>query len=307
MVTAEELGGGEVHTRLSGVADHLAENDEHALAIMRDIVATLPEPSEAIHGRQTISITHRNASRDTAKPIVEPPSAGSLLDIVPLALSEAYDAREIITRIVDGGKFHEFKRDYGTTLVTAFAHIYGHRVGIIANNGVLFAESALKGAHFIQLCQQRDAPIIFLQNITGFMVGREYETGGIAKHGAKMVNTVATTSVPKLTVVVGGSFGAGNYSMCGRAYSPRFLWLWPGARVSSWAAPKQQQCSLPYAENKSSRLAASGVQSHKANSKPRSANNTKPKVAPTIPPRASGMTALSNQTKPEMCSGLPLM
>ncbi|GAB6856589.1 carboxyl transferase domain-containing protein [Microbacterium xylanilyticum] len=221
-VTAEELGGGEVHTRISGVADHLAENDEHALQIVRDIVATLPEPS----------------------PLAEPPAAVAdppavdLLDVVPVELTVPYDAREIIRGIVDGGEFAEFKPEYGTTLVTAFARIHGHRIGIIANNGVLFGESALKGAHFIQLCEQRRTPLLFLQNITGFMVGREYEANGIAKHGAKMVNAVATTSVPKLTVVVGGSFGAGTYSMCGRAYSPRFLWLWPGARVSVMGGPQ---------------------------------------------------------------------
>ena len=223
VVTAEDLGGGEVHTRVSGVADHLAENDEHALQIVRDIVATLPE-------NPPLSETPAIAPAD--------PRAGSLLDVVPVALTEPYDAREIIERVVDGGEFHEFKSDYGTTLITAFARIHGHRVGIIANNGVLFGESAMKGAHFIQLCDQRGTPLVFLQNITGFMVGREYESGGIAKHGAKMVNAVATATVPKLTVVVGGSFGAGTYSMCGRAYSPRFLWLWPGARVSVMGGPQ---------------------------------------------------------------------
>ncbi len=223
VVTAEDLGGGEVHTRVSGVADHLAENDEHALQIVRDIIATLPE-------NQPLS----------EAPAIDPadPRPGSLLDVVPVALTEPYDAREIIARVVDGGEFHEFKSEYGTTLITAFARIHGHRVGIIANNGVLFGESAMKGAHFIQLCDQRGTPLVFLQNITGFMVGREYESGGIAKHGAKMVNAVATASVPKLTVVVGGSFGAGTYSMCGRAYSPRFLWLWPGARVSVMGGPQ---------------------------------------------------------------------
>jgi len=225
VVSAEDLGGGDVHTKVSGVTDHLAENDEHALQIVRDIVATLPP---------TPALPHES---EPASEILAP-KPGSLLDVVPVALTEPYDAREIIERVVDGGKFHEFKREYGTTLVTAFARIHGHRVGIIANNGVLFGESALKGAHFIELCDQRKTPLIFLQNITGFMVGREYESGGIAKHGAKMVNAVATASVPKLTVVVGGSFGAGTYSMCGRAYSPRFLWLWPGARVSVMGGPQ---------------------------------------------------------------------
>jgi len=222
VVSAEDLGGGDVHTRVSGVADHLAENDEHALQIVRDIVATLP-PSPPLPEPPTA---------------VAPPTAGSLLDVVPVELTAPYDARDVITRVVDGGDFHEFKPLYGETLVTAFARIHGHRVGILANNGVLFGESALKGAHFIQLCDQRGIPLVFLQNITGFMVGREYESAGIAKHGAKMVNAVATASVPKLTVVIGGSFGAGTYSMCGRAYSPRFLWLWPGARVSVMGGPQ---------------------------------------------------------------------
>ena len=161
-----------------------------------------------------------------------------LEDVVPVELTAPYDAREIIERVIDAGSFHEFKREWGETLVTGFARVHGHRVGILANNGVLFSESALKGAHFIELCDQRGIPLVFLQNITGFMVGREYESGGIAKHGAKMVNAVACASVPKLTVVVGGSFGAGTYSMCGRAYSPRFLWLWPGARVSVMGGPQ---------------------------------------------------------------------
>jgi 3-methylcrotonyl-CoA carboxylase beta subunit len=224
VVTAEELGGGEVHTRVSGVADHLAENDEHALQIVRDIVATLPP-----HPPLLEAVMPERAAD---------PAPGDLLDVVPVELTTPYDVREIISRVVDGGEYSEFKREYGETLVTAFATIHGHRVGILANNGVLFGESALKGAHFIQLCDQRRIPLVFLQNIAGFMVGREYESAGIAKHGAKMVNAVATASVPKLTVVVGGSFGAGTYSMCGRAYSPRFLWLWPGARVSVMGGPQ---------------------------------------------------------------------
>ena len=224
VVSAEDLGGGAVHTRVSGVTDHLAENDAHALEIVRDIVATLaPTPP----------------LRAEPQPAVAPElPTTELEDVVPVELTTPYDAREILVRIVDAGSIHEFKREYGETLVTAFARIEGHRVGIVANNGVLFAESALKGAHFIELCDQRGIPLVFLQNITGFMVGREYEAGGIAKHGAKMVNAVACASVPKLTVVVGGSFGAGTYSMCGRAYSPRFLWLWPGARVSVMGGPQ---------------------------------------------------------------------
>ena len=222
VVSAEDLGGGVVHTRVSGVTDHLAENDAHALQIVRDIVATLrpPEPLAV------------EPARAPERP------ASELEDVVPVELTAPYDAREILARIVDADSIHEFKREYGETLVTAFARIEGHRVGVIANNGVLFGESALKGAHFIELCDQRGIPLVFLQNITGFMVGREYESGGIAKHGAKMVNAVACASVPKLTVVVGGSFGAGTYSMCGRAYSPRFLWLWPGARVSVMGGPQ---------------------------------------------------------------------
>ncbi|MEW1835339.1 carboxyl transferase domain-containing protein [Microbacterium sp. NPDC079995] len=224
VVSAEDLGGGDLHTRVSGVTDHLAENDEHALQIVRDIVATLPAPAPL-----------REQPQPVTPPIADP---ATLVDVVPVELTTPYDARKIIDRIVDGGTWHEFKRDYGDTLVTGFARLHGHRVGVVANNGVLFGESALKGAHFIELCDQRGIPLLFLQNITGFMVGREYESSGIAKHGAKMVNAVACASVPKLTVVVGGSFGAGTYSMCGRAYSPRFLWLWPGARVSVMGGPQ---------------------------------------------------------------------
>ncbi|AMB60445.1 carboxyl transferase domain-containing protein [Microterricola viridarii] len=218
VVTAEELGGGELHSRVSGVTDHLAENDAHALEIVREIVATLPPPAEPAWA-VTADI---------------PPLAdeSELYGVVPVDVQADYDVREVIARLVDGSALHEFKREYGTTLVTGFAHIHGHPVGVIANNGVLFSESAEKGAHFIELCDQRGIPLLFLQNISGFMVGRDAEAGGIAKHGAKMVTAVATTRVPKLTVVIGGSFGAGNYSMCGRAYSPRFLWMWPGARIS---------------------------------------------------------------------------
>ncbi|MEO6825865.1 MAG: carboxyl transferase domain-containing protein [Microbacteriaceae bacterium] len=218
IVTAEELGGGDLHARVSGVADYLAENDSHALQIVRDIIATVPAPAAA------------------PWPIAEcQDSIGSgsdLYGIVPTDVQGRYDVYALISRIVDGGELHEFKRDYGSTLVTGFARLHGHPVGIVANNGVLFSESALKGAHFIELCDQRGIPLVFLQNISGFMVGKDYEAGGIAKNGAKMVTAVATTRVPKLTVVTGGSFGAGNYSMCGRAYSPRFLWMWPASRIS---------------------------------------------------------------------------
>ncbi|GGI47939.1 3-methylcrotonyl-CoA carboxylase beta subunit [Agromyces flavus] len=218
VVTPEELGGGDLHARQSGVTDHLAEGDEHALEIVRDIVATLPAPTERAW-----------AVREPREPAVDP---STLTAVVPVDVQQPYDVREVIARLVDGSEFHEFKREYGDTLVTGFAWIDGHPVGIVANNGVLFSESAMKGAHFIELCDQRGIPLLFLQNISGFMVGRDAEAGGIAKHGAKMVTAVATTRVPKFTVVIGGSFGAGNYSMCGRAYSPRFLWMWPNARIS---------------------------------------------------------------------------
>jgi 3-methylcrotonyl-CoA carboxylase beta subunit len=206
-----------VHARISGVADHLAENDEHALQIVRNIASTLPRPAAP--------------AWDVAA--VEPAADQSeLYGVVPTDVNAPYDVREVVSRLVDGSTFHEFKKDYGPTLVTGFARLHGHPVGIVANNGVLFSESALKGAHFIELCDQRGIPLVFLQNISGFMVGKDYEQGGIAKNGAKMVTAVATTRVPKLTVVIGGSFGAGNYSMCGRAYSPRFLWMWPASRIS---------------------------------------------------------------------------
>lgn len=217
IVSAEELGGGELHARRSGVVDHLAENDEHALEILRDIVATLPAPAAPAWEVQ--------ASRDPAE-------SGSLYDVVPVDVNAGYDVHQVIDRLIDGDSFREFKAEYGTTLVTGFGRLHGHPVGIVANNGVLFSESAQKGAHFIELCDQRGIPLLFLQNITGFMVGSDAEAGGIAKDGAKMVTAVASTRVPKLTVIIGGSFGAGNYSMCGRAYSPRFLWTWPASRIS---------------------------------------------------------------------------
>jgi acetyl-CoA carboxylase carboxyltransferase component len=219
-VTAEELGGALVHTRVSGVADHLAHDDPHALQILRDIVATLNWRA------RSRAAVERAAP---APPLYDP---DELYGILPTSFREAYDVRELIARIVDGSRLREFKAEYGTTLVTGFAHIEGFPVGIVANNGVLFSESALKGAHFVELCAARGIPLLFLQNITGFMVGKEYEAGGIAKDGAKMVHAVANAAVPKLTVVVGGSFGAGNYGMCGRAYAPRFLWMYPNARIS---------------------------------------------------------------------------
>lgn len=218
VVTAEALGGADVHTRVSGVADYAANNDGHALQLIRNIVGNLnwvkPQPLA-----------------------IQPPEAPlypaeELYGIVGTDLKKPFDVRQVIARLVDGSRFDEFKEHYGTTLVTGFAHLHGYPVGIVANNGVLFSESALKGAHFIELCSQRGIPLIFLQNITGFMVGQKYESEGIAKHGAKMVTAVATSKVPKFTVIIGGSFGAGNYGMCGRAYQPRFLWMWPNARIS---------------------------------------------------------------------------
>ena len=218
VVDAESLGGGEVHARTSGVVDHLAENDVHALAMARSIFATLPK---------------RGAGWLSCDPPQEPALDGSeLYGIVPEDTRQPFDVREIIGRIVDASEFHEFKANYGTTLVCGFARIWGCPVGIVANNGILFSESALKGAHFVQLCNRRRIPLLFLQNITGFMVGRKYENAGIAKDGAKMVTAVACATVPKLTVIIGGSFGAGNYAMCGRAYGARFLWMWPNARIS---------------------------------------------------------------------------
>jgi 3-methylcrotonyl-CoA carboxylase beta subunit len=218
VVSAEELGGGDVHTRLSGVADHLAENDVHALAIARRAVASLPPAFQN--------------SLELREPIEPRYRAEELYGIIPADPRKPYDVHEIIARLVDGSEFAEWKARYATTLVTGFAHLWGIPVGIVANNGILFSESALKGTHFIELCCQRRIPLIFLQNITGFMVGKKVEQEGIAKHGAKMVTAVAGAQVPKLTVILGGSFGAGNYAMCGRAYGPRFLWMWPNARIS---------------------------------------------------------------------------
>ena len=217
-VSAEDLGGADVHTRLSGVADHFAEDDEQAIAILRDIV-------EGLNASPRLTVE--------AQPPEEPLyAAEDIYGILPRTFRESYDVREIIARLVDGSRLREFKARYGETLVCGFARIAGYPVGVLGNNGVLFSESALKGTHFIELCEQRGVPLLFLQNITGFMVGRDYEAGGIAKDGAKMVHAVANTTVPKLTVIIGGSFGAGNYGMAGRAYDPRFLWMWPNARIS---------------------------------------------------------------------------
>ena len=218
VVSAEDLGGGELHSKKSGVTDHLAENDKHALKIARDIVSTFKEKNNKV-----TSLDQPEEPKYDLK---------SIYGVIPKSLSIPYDVREIIARIVDGSKFLEFKKLYGPTLVTGFAKIMGFKVGIVANNGILFSESSQKGAHFIELCGQRKIPLIFLQNISGFMVGKKYEEGGIAKDGAKLVTAVSTVNVPKFTVIIGGSFGAGNYGMCGRAFSPRFMWAWPNSRIS---------------------------------------------------------------------------
>jgi 3-methylcrotonyl-CoA carboxylase beta subunit len=218
VVSAEELGGADVHARISGVTDHMADDDTHALALVRKIVSNLNRPK--VVGLET---------REPTEPLYPPED---IYGVVQSDIRKPYDVREIISRIVDGSELDEFKALYGETLVTGFAHIHGYPVGIVANNGILFSESALKGAHFIELCCQRGIPLVFLQNISGFMVGKKYEAGGIAKDGAKLVTAVACANVPKFTVIIGGSFGAGNYGMCGRAYSPRFLWMWPNARIS---------------------------------------------------------------------------
>jgi acetyl-CoA carboxylase carboxyltransferase component len=244
-VTAEELGGADVHTRLSGVADHFAEDDEHALEICRSIVETLPAGRS--RGLSWL------AGLDLAAPEEPLYPAEELYGILPRSFRESYDVREVIARLVDGGRFREFKARYGTTLVCGFARIHGYPVGILGNNGVLFSESALKGSHFIELCDQRGIPLLFLQNITGFMVGKAYETGGIAKDGAKMVHAVANAAVPKLTIIVGGSFGAGNYGMAGRAYNPRFRWMWPNARISVMGGEQAANVLLTIKQDQNSR------------------------------------------------------
>jgi len=241
-VTAEELGGADVHTRLSGVADYFAEDDDHALQICRNIIGTLN--------------TRKGVDLDTSPPEDPLYPAEEIYGILPSTTREAYDVRELIARFVDGSRFQEFKERYGVTLITGFARIEGYPVGIIGNNGPLFGESALKGAHFIELCSLRRIPLLFLQNITGFMVGREYEAGGIAKEGAKMVHAVANAGVPKLTLIVGGSFGAGNYGMCGRAYDPRFLWMYPNARISVMGGEQAARVLLTI---KQDQLARSGA------------------------------------------------
>jgi len=218
IVSAEELGGADVHTRVSGVADHFALDDHHALAIARRIVGNLNR--------------EKRVAMELREPVPPKLPVEDVYGVISADIKKPYDVREVIARTVDGSEFDEFKARYGTTLVTGFARLWGYPVGIIANNGILFSESALKGAHFIQLCAQRGIPLVFLQNVTGFMVGQKYEAGGIARDGAKMVTAVSCAQVPKFTVIIGGSYGAGNYGMCGRAFGPRFLWMWPNARIS---------------------------------------------------------------------------
>ena len=277
VVTAEDLGGGDVHTRLSGVADHLAQNDMHALALARQAVATL------------------NRGKDVAVQLREPQppkyDTSELHGVVPTDTRKPYDVREIIARIVDGSEFHEFKQRFGTTLVCGFAHIEGMPVGIIANNGILFSESAQKGAHFIELCCQRKVPLIFLQNITGFMVGRKYESEGIARHGAKMVTAVATATVPKFTVIIGGSYGAGNYGMCGRAYSPRFLWMWPNARICVMGGEQAPSVLATVGAMASRPRAAAGARRKKRLSSSRCSTSLPSSRTPTTPARGCGTTA----------------
>ena len=239
-VSAEELGGADVHTRVSGVADHYALDDEHALDLCRSIVETL-------NSTKTVGL-------DVAPPEDPLYDPAELYGVIPTTFKTAYDVREVIARLVDGSRFREFKALYGTTLVCGFARIYGYPVGIVANNGILFSESSLKGAHFVELCTSRRIPLLFLQNITGFMVGRAYEAGGIAKDGAKLVHAVANAAVPKLTVIIGGSFGAGNYGMCGRAYSPRFLWMWPNSRISVMGGEQAANVLLTVKQDQLARL-----------------------------------------------------
>jgi len=252
-VTAEELGGAWVHTHQSGVADHFAQDDDQALEMVRDIIATLGGGRAIVGADLRVGPAQGAPMGAPVQPVEPSYPAEELYGIIPKSFREAYDAREVIARIVDGSELREFKANYGTTLVTGFARLEGFPVGIVANNGVLFSESALKGTHFIELCSARNIPLLFLQNITGFMVGKEYEAGGIAKDGAKMVHAVANARVPKFTVIIGGSFGAGNYGMCGRAYQPRFLWMWPNARISVMGAEQAANVLLTVKQDQLSR------------------------------------------------------
>ena len=284
IVSAEDLGGADVHARTSGVVDHYAHDDRHALALCRRIVAGLNRVKQP-----------QIELRAPQPPRYDP---AELYGIVPADLRAPYDVREVIARIVDGSEFDEFKQLYGTTLVCGFAHIFGYPVGILANNGILFSESALKGAHFIELCSQRGIPLVFLQNITGFMVGRKYEAGGIAKDGAKLVTAVSTTAVPKFTVIIGGSFGAGNYGMCGRAYEPRFLCMWPNARISVMGG---EQAATVLAQVRRGEPQEHGTR--RRHSRRRSARNTRRRAIPITPPRGCGTTASSIRSIRGACWG----
>ena len=288
VVTAEDLGGGELHARPPASPITSRTMTAHALRIVRRHRVDAWAARTAASGRCC----------RRSDPVADP---DELYGVVPVDVRSPYDVREVIARIVDGGEFGEFKAEYGATLVTGFAHIHGHPVGIVANNGVLFSESALKGAHFIELCDKRMIPLLFLQNISGFMVGREYEAGGIAKHGAKMVTAVACARVPKLTVVIGGSFGAGNYSMCGRAYSPRFLWMWPDARISVMGG-EQAASVLATVRGASSWTAERGRGVRRL----RSASSTRHRATRTTRQRGSGTTASSTRPIPERLLGLAL-
>ena len=291
MVSAEDLGGADVHARQSGVADHYATDDVHALAIARRIVGTLN--------------TRKEVGVDLAAPVEPKYDADDLDAIVPTDLKKQYDIREVIARLVDGSEFDEFKRLYGTTLVTGFARIWGIPVGIIANNGILFSESALKGAHFIELCCQRRIPLLFLQNISGFMVGRQYEAGGIAKDGAKLVTAVACAQVPKITVLVGGSFGAGNYGMCGRAYSPRFLFTWPNSRISVMGGEQAASVLATVRRDNIESEGTAGARRTRRDSRRRSATATSRKARPITPPPGSGTTGSSFRRRPGACWAWP--
>ena len=287
VVSAEDLGGADVHAKKSGVADYYAENDRHALALCRRIVATL-------NTKKSIEIPLTNP--------VEPKYDLNELDgIVPVDLKKQFDVREVIARLVDGSEFDEFKALYGSTLITGFAHIHGIPVGILGNNGILFSESALKAAHFIELCCQRRIPLLFLQNIVGFMVGRDYEAGGIAKDGAKMVTAVACAQVPKITLVIGGSYGAGNYGMCGRAYGPRFLFTWPNARVSLMGSEQAASVLATVRRDNIEAAGRPGLRRRRRPSRSRSAINSIPRAIPTTPPRGCGTMASLRRRKRAAC------
>jgi 3-methylcrotonyl-CoA carboxylase beta subunit len=288
VVDAEELGGADVHTRMSGVPT-TSPRTTRTRSQHRARHRRAPEP------RKPMPL----ALREPREPRY---AAEEIYGIVPRDTRKPFDIREIIARIVDGSEFQEFKARYGKTLVCGFAHIHGYPVGIIANNGILFAESALKGAHFIELCNQRGIPLVFLQNITGFMVGKKYENAGIAKDGAKMVTAVACSHVPKFTVIIGGSFGAGNYAMCGRAYQPRFLWMWPNARISVMGGEQAASVLATVRATASKRRRNSGRPTRKTPSRRRSATSTSARATPTTPARACGTTASSTRPTPAACS-----